>query len=178
MAVGRHDAAYNAAMVALRCLYLIALIFWVGGMVALGALGAPAVFDVLEAHHGLGGRIEAGAVFGEMLRRFRFFDYGSATVLLGCLVALYRRTPRPTALGIRIVTVVAMLGVSLYAGFGITGQIEAVQVDIQNTVASLGDNSQFAARFDSLHALTTSLLLLNLGGGLSLIYWEARARIA
>jgi hypothetical protein len=71
-----------------------------------------------------------------------------------------------------------MLGVSLYAGFGITGQIEAVQVDIQNTVASLGDNSQFAARFDSLHALTTSLLLLNLGGGLSLIYWEARARIA
>ena len=26
--------------------------------------------------------------------------------------------------------------------------------------------------------LTTSLLLLNLGGGLSLIYWEARERIA
>ena len=26
--------------------------------------------------------------------------------------------------------------------------------------------------------LTTSLLLLNLGGGLSLIYWQARERIA
>ena len=66
-------------MVALRCLYLIALVFWVGGMLALGAL---ATVDVLEA----------GDVFSERL--------------------------------------------------------------------------------------TTSLLLLNLGGGLSLIYWEARERIA
>ena len=66
-------------MVALRCLYLIALVFWVGGMLALGAL---ATVDVLEA----------GDVFSERL--------------------------------------------------------------------------------------TTSLLLLNLGGGFSLIYWEARERIA
>jgi len=69
-------------VVALRCLYLIALVFWVGGMLALGALAAPATVNVLEA----------GDVFSERL--------------------------------------------------------------------------------------TTSLLLLNLGGGLSLIYWEARERIA
>ena len=69
-------------MVALRCLYLIALVFWVGGMLALGALAAPATVDVLEA----------GDVFSERL--------------------------------------------------------------------------------------TTSLLLLNLGSGLSLIYWQARERIA
>jgi hypothetical protein len=165
-------------MVALRCLYLIGLVFWVGGMVALGALAAPAIFDVLEAHHGFGGRLEAGEVFGEMLRRFRFIEYGSATILLGCLVALSYRTPRPTAIGIRVVTVITMLGISLYAGLVITGQIETVQVEIQNNVATLVDTSQFAARFDSLYALTTSLLVLNLGGGLSLIYWEARARIS
>ena len=165
-------------MVALRCLYLIALVFWVGGMVALGALAAPATFDVLELHHGIGGRLEAGDIFGEMLRRFRFFEYGSATILLGCLAALSYRVPRPKAIGIRIVTVAAMLSISLYAGLGITGQIEAVQAAIQTNVASLSDTSQFSDRFDTLYTQTTSLLLLNLAGGLSLIYWESRARIS
>ena len=165
-------------MVALRCLYLIALVFWVGGMVALGALAAPATFDVLEAHHGFGGRLEAGDVFGEMLRRFRFFEYGSATILLGCFGVLSYRTPRPAAIRIRVVTVVAMLGISLYSGLGITGQLEVLQFEIQSTVGSLADGSQFAARLDYLYTLATSLLLLNLGGGLSLIYREARAKIA
>ncbi|MCH7747747.1 MAG: DUF4149 domain-containing protein [Acidobacteria bacterium] len=165
-------------MIALRCLYLSALVFWVGGMVALGALAAPAIFDVLEAHHGLSGRVEAGAVFGEMLRRFRFFEYGSATILLGCLGVLYCQTPRPTAIGIRIITVVALLAVSLYAGLGITEQIAAVHLEIASNIATSIDTSQYAARLDFLYRLTTSLLLLNLGGGLSLVYWEARARIA
>jgi len=165
-------------MVALRCLYLIALVFWVGGMVALGALAAPATFDVLEAHHGARGRLEAGDVFDEMLRRFRFFEYGSATILLGCLGVLYRQTPRPTAIGIRVITVVGMLAVSLYAGLAITGQIAAVQLTIENNIATLTDTTQYAARFDYPYSLTTMLLVLNLGGGLSLIYWEARARIA
>ena len=166
-------------MVALRCLYLIALVFWVGGMVALGALAAPATFDVLEAHHGsLDGRLEAGDVFGEMLRRFRFFEYGSATILLGCLSVLYSQTPRPPTIGIRVITVVAMLAVSLYSGLGVTGQIAAVQLEIESNIGILTDGSQQTARFDYLYTLTTSLLLLNLGGGLSLIYWEARARIA
>ena len=165
-------------MIALRCLYLIALVFWVGGMVALGSLAAPATFDVLEAHHGVAGRLEAGDVFGEMLRRFRFFECGSATILLGCLGVLYSRTPRPTAIGIRAITVVAMLAVSLYSGLGVTGQLAAVQLDIESNIATLTDGSEYAARFDYLYTLTTSLLLLNLAGGLSLVYWEARARIA
>ena len=165
-------------MVALRCLYLIALVSWVGGMVALGALAAPASFDVLEARHGFPGRLEAGEVFGEMLRRFRFIEYGSATILLGCLGVLFYRTPRPLALGIRVITVVAMLGVSLYSGLGITGQLQAVQLEIGTNIANATDSTQYAAQFDYLYSLTTALLLLNLAGGLSLIFWEARARIA
>ena len=164
-------------MVARRCLYLIALVFWVGGMVALEALAAPATFDVLEAHHGVGGRLEAGDVFGETLRRVRFFEYGSATILLGCLGVLVYRSPRPAAIGVRVITVVAMLGVSLYSGLVIAGQLEAVQLKTGSTIASLTDSTQYAARFDYLYSRTSSLLLLNLAGGLSLIYWDARARI-
>ena len=165
-------------MVALRSLYLLALVSWVGGMVALGALAAPATFDVLEAHHGAGGRLEAGDVFGEMLRRFRFIEYGSATILLGCLGVLASRPPRPPALLVRAITVVTMLAVSLYAGVGISGQIAAVQLEIASNIGALSDATQYAARFDSLNVLTTSLLLVNLVGGLLLVYWEARARVA
>lgn len=85
-------------MVVLRCLYLLALVFWVGGMVALETFATPAIFDVLESYRGSAGRLEAGDVFGEMLRRFRSFEYGSAAVLLGCLGTLTYTAPRPSAI--------------------------------------------------------------------------------
>ncbi len=162
-------------MVALRALYLFALVFWIGGMVAVGTFAAPAIFDVLETYHGAAGRIEAGDVFGEMLRRFRAFEYGSAVVLLG---ALTYRGPRPQGLGIRVATVVTMLCISLYAGLGVTGQIDGLQLEMEANISTLGSPNDYAARYDSLYAQTTILLLLNLGFGLSLIYWEAKARIA
>ena len=165
-------------MVALRCLYLTGLVCWVGGMVVLGALAAPATFDVLEANHGFAGRLEAGDVFGEMLHRFRYFEYGSATILLGCLGVLYRQTPRPPMIWVRVITVAVMFAVSLYSGLGITGQLAAVQLEIEANLATMTDPTQYAAQFDHLYSQTTALQLLNLAGGLSLIYWEARARIA
>ena len=165
-------------MVVLRCLYLVALVFWIGGMVALGTFAAPAIFDVLEIHHGAAGRLEAGDVFEEMLRRFRAFEYGSAVVLLAALGTLTYRGPRPAVLGVRVATVVVMLCISLYAGLGITGQIDGLQAEIEANIASLGAPNDYAARYDGLYAQTTMLLLVNLGLGLSLVYWEARASIA
>jgi hypothetical protein len=53
-----------------------------------------------------------------------------------------------------------------------------VPLPIEDNISTLTDTTQHTARFDYLYSLTTMLLLLNLGGGLSLIYWEARARIA
>ena len=165
-------------MVALPALYLLALVFWIGGMVALGTFAAPAIFDVLETYHGAAGRIEAGEVFGEMLRRFRAFEYGSAVVLLGALGTLTYRGPRPPGLGIRVATVVTMLCISLYAGLGVTGQIDGLQLEMEANISTLGSPNDYAARYDNLYAQTTILLLVNLGFGLSLIYWEAKTRIA
>jgi uncharacterized membrane protein len=165
-------------MVVLRCLYLLALVFWVGGMVALGTFAAPAIFDVLESYHGSAGRLEAGDVFGEMLRRFRSFEYGSAVVLLGCLGTLTYTTARPPAIRIRMATVAVMLCISLYSGLGITGQLDGLQAEMRANIASLATENDYAARYDNLYTQTTVLLLLNLGFGLSLIYWEAKSRLA
>ena len=79
---------------ALRYLYLLTLIVWLGGMVTLGALAAPAVFEILEAYDPEMGRVLAGDVFGEILRRFHFVAYGSGVILLGYLGAMATRRPR------------------------------------------------------------------------------------
>ncbi|MDG2041163.1 MAG: DUF4149 domain-containing protein [Ilumatobacter sp.] len=165
-------------MVALRTLYLLALVFWIGGMVALGTFAAPAIFDVLETHHGAAGRLKAEDIFAEMLRRFRAFEYGSAVVLLGALGTLTYRGPRPAALRIRVATVVTMLCISLYAGIGVAGQIDGLQREMEANIATLGGPNDYAVRYDNLYAQTTTLLLINLGFGLWLIYWEAKAHIA
>ena len=57
-------------MLALRFAALLALVVWVGGLIALGAVAAPAVFDVVAARQLPDGRLLAGAIFGEILRRF------------------------------------------------------------------------------------------------------------
>src|SRR6185436_4843567 len=57
-------------MFLLRYVALLALVVWVGGLFALGAIAAPAAFDVMAARQIADGRLLAGAVFGEILRRF------------------------------------------------------------------------------------------------------------
>ena len=63
-------------MLALRYVYVLALVVWLGGMVVLGAIVAPATFQVLQASAPATGRALAGAVFGDdpravPLRRLR-----------------------------------------------------------------------------------------------------------
>ena len=55
---------YNDPMLALRYVSLLALVVWVGGLVALGAIAAPVTFDVIAARHVPEGRLLAGAIFG------------------------------------------------------------------------------------------------------------------
>ena len=56
-------------MFVLRYVYVVALVVWVGGLIVAGAFVAPALFGVLQAEAGTAGRVLAGAVFGEVLRR-------------------------------------------------------------------------------------------------------------
>ena len=56
-------------MLALRYAAVLALAFWMAVLSSLGAVAAPAIFDVLGAR-GAEGRVLAGAVVGETLRRF------------------------------------------------------------------------------------------------------------
>ena len=58
----------------IRYLALSVLVVWLGGMIVLGLLVAPSTFGVLQtaAADAANGRMLAGAVFGEILRRFHY----------------------------------------------------------------------------------------------------------
>ena len=162
-------------MRALRYLYLLTLVVWLGGMVTLGALAAPAAFEILEAYDPEMGRVLAGDVFGEILRRFHFVAYGSGVILLGCLGAMATRRPRPRALGVRAGIVGAMLVISICSGVWVSRAIEELQQDIGAPISTLQDDDPRRARFGMLHGLSTILMGINLAGGLVLVYWEGGA---
>ena len=69
---------YNDQMRALRYVYILALVVWLGGMVVLGAVVAPATFQVLQASEPATGRELGGAVFTAILERFHYVAYGRA----------------------------------------------------------------------------------------------------
>jgi uncharacterized membrane protein len=160
-------------MVLLRYGYILALTLWLGGMVTLGAISAPATFAVLQAESPTQGRAQAGAVFGETLKRFQWITYGCGIVMLVFLGTIAILGPRPPNFAVRMTIVAAMLGISLYSGVWVTGEIERLQTEIGAPVSSLPDGDPRRGRFGRLHGLSTVLMMLNVGGCLVLLSWEA-----
>jgi hypothetical protein len=162
-------------MLVLRYAYLLALVLWLGGMVVLGWLAAPAVFGVLQASSGVAGRELAGAVFGDILRRFHPLAYACGVVMLAALSAMAALGPRPARFGLRVAIVAIMLAIALVSGLGISRRIDTLRRQIGGPVAALDAADPRRVEFGRLHGLSTLLLLVNVAGGLTLLYWEARA---
>lgn len=158
----------------LRYVAVLALVIWIGGLVALGTIAAPVSFDVTAARHVPDARVVAGALFGEMLRRFTLVSYGAGAVLL--LTLLMRRIlgPRPHWFGLRAGIAAAMLAASAYAGVVVAGRIHTLQRDIGVAPSTLPDGDPRRAEFGRLHGLSTALQLIPLLGGLALIFWEIK----
>ena len=159
-------------MLGLRFAALLGLVFWVGGLAALGAITAPAVFEVVGAS-GPGGRTLAGATFGEAFARFN-----TATYLCGALIVLSLAVrgllgPRPSRFAIRVALATVMLGVSLYSGFVLIPRINAAQRTFA-TPSALPEHDARRAEFGRLHGLSSSLQLVPLVGGLALIFFELK----
>ncbi|MEC8952176.1 MAG: DUF4149 domain-containing protein [Acidobacteriota bacterium] len=162
------------AMIAFRYAYVLLLALWLGGMVALGGIAAPATFAVLQQDNPDTGRTLAGRVFGETLKRFHVASYAIAGLLLACLIGMAALGSKPVGFEIRFVIIVAMLLISLYSGRGVSPTIERMQQEIGGPVASLESDDPRRAQFGRLHALSTALMLANITGALVLLYWEAR----
>jgi uncharacterized membrane protein len=163
-------------MLALRYVYVLALAVWLGGMILLGAIVAPATFQVLQAAMPDAGRALAGDVFGTMLARFHYVAYAAGALLIVTLFAMRLLGPRPHGVGVRVAIVTAMLASALYSGLVVSAQIDAVQQESAGLPSRLPETDARRIRFDELHQLSTRLMLLNIVGAFALLYWEARER--
>ena len=161
-------------MLALRYVYVLALVIWLGGAVILGALVAPTTFQVLQASAPTSGRALAGEVFGTVIARFHYVAYAAGGALLLTLAAMAVLGPRPRSFAIRSALVAGMLAVALYSGVSVLGRIDRLQQEVGGLPSSLPPGDQRRIRFDQLHQLATNLMLLNMAGALVLLYWEAK----
>lgn len=161
-------------MLLLRYIALLALVVWVGGLVALGAIAAPATFDVMAARQVADGRLVAGAVFGEILRRFFLVSCGAGLLLLASLTLRRILGPKPRHFGFRAGILLLMLAATLYAGVVVAGRIASLQASMNVAPSSLPAADPRRIAFGRLHLISTSLQLVPLLGGLALIFWELK----
>jgi uncharacterized membrane protein len=161
-------------MRALRYVYILALVVWLGGMVVLGIIVAPATFQVLQASAPATGRELGGAVFTAILERFHYVAYGAGVLLLVTLAVMALLGPRPRGFAVRVGLITAMLAVAIYSGFVVLENAEGIRRDVGGLPSRLPEGDARRVRFDELHQLSTRLMMINMIGALALLFWEAR----
>lgn len=161
-------------MRALRYIALVALALWVGGLIVLGSIAAPSIFDVVALRGVADGRLLAGAVFGETLRRFHLLSYGCGGILVGSLMARAILGPRPMRFAVRLGIALLMLAASAYSGLVVSTRIARALTDLRAAPSSLAADDPQRAAFGRLHATSAALQLVPVLGGLMLMFWETK----
>ena len=161
-------------MRALRYLYVLALVMWLGGMFTAGLIVAPTTFGVLEGWDPAKGRMLAGQVFGAVLSRFHLVAYGAALVMIVVLTIQRVLGPRPKSYGIRIGLLGVMLAATFYSASVLTPEIDRLQVEVNGPMSELPETDPRRAAFDGAHRLSTGLFMATFVGGLILLGWESR----
>jgi len=129
---------------------------------------------VLATHHVSSDRVIAGAVFGEILRRFHLLSYLCGFVLLATLLTRGVLGPRPIWFAARVGTACLMVAATAYSGLVVSSKIARVQAQIGGSPSSLPESDPRRAAFGRLHATSTGLQLVPILGGLLLLFRELK----
>ena len=114
-------------MIALRYVYVVALVLWVGGLITIGSVVAPSAFAVLEPAASAAIESPAAMMVGEVLRRFHVVSYVAGATLVSTLILMKVVGPRPPGFGRRLVIIGLMLAATLTAGFWIDPAIASMR---------------------------------------------------
>jgi hypothetical protein len=155
-------------------LYVLALVLWLGGMAIAGLVVAPVTFAVLEAWNPATGRVLAGDVFGAVLERLSLIAYAAGIVMFVVLTVQRLLGPRPRSYGIRVGIIALMLALTMYADMVAAPRIDELQSQVSGPMNQLDAGDARRVEFDRLHGLSTTLIVLAIGGGLVLLGWETR----
>lgn len=140
-----------------RSLERLLLTVWVGGMLAVGYVVAPALFSTL------GDRALAGAVAGRVFGCMSLIGLvcGALLILIWAV-----RDGRAAARGWRLWVVCAMLMIVILGEFGLAPRMQELK---QAAGAALSPGSELYRQFARLHGLSSALFVLNSLLGLALV---------
>lgn len=158
----------------LRFAGVLAIAVWLGGLVALGGVAAPAIFAAVAAGQLADGRALSGAIFGEVLRRFHLVAYACAAVVLLSLIARRVLGPPPRRFGVRFAVGTLMIAATVYSGMVILPTIAEVRQTIGAgvSVAGLPETDPRRTEFERLHQRSGLLQLIVLAGACTLLFLE------
>ena len=147
---------------------------WIGGLLALGYVAAPAAFSVLQAHDPSGGRVLAGELFGTTLLRAQHYLLVAGAVQVILLNVRAALGPRPRQYKVQALVMVLMLAATGYSALVIAPKIERVRIAANGPIASLADDNPMKAEFGRLHGWSNGLMALTLVGAMSLMWFDRR----
>ncbi len=163
-------------MTLLRYLAIVGLGLWIGGLVALGAVGAPTLFSVLEAAQGPAGRELAGAAFGAIFERFQYVALGLGVLVGASLGVRAAIGPRPTHFKLRLWAVIGLLTMALATAFVVAPQIDRIRGSVDAPIARLPETDARRITFGRLHGLSNALMVVTVLVGLGLFWAETTDR--
>lgn len=147
---------------------------WIGGLLALGYVAAPAAFSVLQAHDPVAGRVLAGQLFGVTLLRAQHFLLGAGIVQAILLNVRAAVGPRPRHYKVQFIVMLLMLAATGYSAFVIAPKIDAIRVAVNGPIAALADGDPTKTEFGRLHGWSNGLMALTLVGAISLMWFDRR----
>ena len=99
---------------------------------------------------------------------------GSIRISRSFLALMAVLGPRPRHLAVRFGLITAMLAVALYSGAVVLRNADGIRLEVGGLPSRLPEGDARRVRFDELHTLSTRLMMVNLFGALTLLFWEAR----
>ena len=148
----------------LEWLHYLALGLWIGGIVFVCFMAAPA------AHGSMASKAVAGDIVSRILKRLNRMEIVCCLVLLGTTFSAFRFVSyRQAWLWGLILAVMMMGGASLFYAFRLGPQMELIK-ERTPTFDSLSPGHAQKKEFNRLHQFYVQLMSLNLVLGLAVLY--------
>ena len=135
--------------VILRCIYLLSVALWIGGMAFFSFLAAPSIFKVLP-------REEAGRVVSDIFPKYYWQGIICGAIALATSVALGMRERWNILLIVRTIMIGVMVIGVLYSVVILQPKIQAVKAQI-TSFESLSPTDPLRLEFGRLHGRSFSV---------------------
>jgi len=148
----------------IKWIHFLALALWIGGIVFLAVIAAPAI------HGSMASKAMAGEIVGRILRRLNAVELAAWLVLILTLLAAHQFIPgRSRMLSYLLLGVFLMGLVTAFYAFSLTPKMRALKEKVP-ALEMLGPDHTVKQEFDRLHHLYVKLMSLNLVLGMGVLY--------